>query len=281
MAPKLAITGSTGAVGGRVARLLSQEGFEQRLLIRRPGSAPDLPGATSALCPYDAPSAEALSGIDVLFMVSGTENEDRLRDHCRLVDAAASAGVRHIVYTSFYGAAPDATFTLARDHHATEQHIQQAGLEYTFLRDNFYADVMEFFVGDDGVIRGPSGDGRVALVARADVARVAAHVLAEPHAHSGTTYDLTGPKALTMSEVAATISAVRGRPVSFHDETVEEAYASRAVWNAPEWQNDAWVSTYTAIASGEVATVTDDVERVIGRRAMSLEDVLLERDPTS
>jgi len=129
-------------------------------------------------------------------------------------------------------------------------------------------------VGDDGVIRGPAGDGRAAMVARADVARVAAAVLLNPEAHADTTYDLTGPEELTLAEVAEKLSAHTGRAVSFHDETIPEAYASRAKWHAPGWQNDAWVSTYTAIAAGELAGATGDVERVTGRRPLSLDELL-------
>lgn len=70
------------------------------------------------------------------------------------------------------------------------------------------------------------------------------------------------------------MSHVVGRRITFHDETLEEAYESRASYPAPDWQVDAWVSTYTAIASGELAGVTDDVERLTGRAPMSLEQVL-------
>ncbi len=73
------------------------------------------------------------------------------------------------------------------------------------------------------------------------------------------------------------ISQVTGRPVSYHPETVEEAYASRAPYGAPDWQVDAWVSTYTAIAAGEVATVTSDVPDLTGHPATSLEQLLRAR----
>ena len=75
-------------------------------------------------------------------MVSAAESADRLDEHKAFVDAAAEAGVRHIVYTSFCAAAPDCTFTLGRDHYATEQHIRASGMDWTFLRDNFYLDFL-------------------------------------------------------------------------------------------------------------------------------------------
>lgn len=67
----------------------------------------------------------------------------------------ADAGMGDVVYTSFFGAAPDATFTFARDHWATEQHLIASGMNYTLLRNNLYLDLVLRFDADDGVIRGP------------------------------------------------------------------------------------------------------------------------------
>ena len=103
-------------------------------------------------------------------------------------------------------------------------------------------------------------------------------MLTDPSAHAGRTYSLTGPEELTLAEAAATMTRVLGREVTFEDETLEEAYASRAAYGVPGWQLDAWVSTYTAIAAGELAGVTGDVELLTGRSAMSLEDLLAGRD---
>jgi uncharacterized protein YbjT (DUF2867 family) len=219
-------------------------------------------------------SERALAGVEVLFMVSGAEAADRVQQHYNVVDAAAAAGVRHVVYTSFVAAAPDATFTLGRDHYATEQRILASGMTHTFLRDNIYLDFVPDMVGDDGVIRGPAGDGRAAMVARRDVARIAAAVLLDPAAHAGISYDVTGPEALSLSEIAEQLTAARGEPVSFHDETVPEAYASRERWGAPDWQVDAWVSTYLSIARGDLAAVSPDVERVTGQPPLSLAELL-------
>ena len=95
------------------------------------------------------------------------------------MDAAAEAGVRHVVYTSFHGAAADSTFTLGRDHFNTEEHIRAPAIGSTCLRDNFYLDFLPEMAGEDGVIRGPAGDGLVAAVSRDDVAACAAAVLAD------------------------------------------------------------------------------------------------------
>ncbi|MEY9952271.1 SDR family oxidoreductase [Leifsonia sp. EB34] len=275
----IAVTGVTGTVGRLAASELAEVGVPFRMLARSPERAPRFPDAEVVACTYaDGASVRvALEGVDTVLMVSAAENEQRLREHLSFVDAAADAGVRHIVYTSFFGAAPDATFTLARDHYATEERIKATGIAYTFLRDDLYLDFVEFMVGDDGVIRGPAGHGKAAMVARADVARVAATALRNPEQHRNVTYDLTGPEDLTMAQVAEKLTAHLGRAVSFHDETIEEAYASRKKWNAPQWQVDAWVSTYTAIAAGEFAGPSGDVERVTGRRPLSLDEFLSTR----
>ena len=274
--PRLAVTGATGHVGGAVARALAGRGIEQRLLVRSPERAPQLPRTVVRAGSYGDRTAaeEALAGVETLFMVSGSESADRRDQHFAFVDAAAAAGVRQVVYTSFANAAPNAIFTLVRDHYATERRIAESGMAYTFLRDNFYLDLMEPFAGDQRVIAGPADDGRVGMVARADVARSAAAVLLDPEAHAGSTYTLTGPEALTLTEAAERLTAARGRPFRFHNETLEEAYASRARYNAPDWQVEAWVTTYTAIAAGQLDVVTDDVERLTGRRPTSLAEYL-------
>lgn len=272
----LAVTGSTGVLGGMVARDLASRGVAQRLLVRDPSRAPVLDGAEVVRSDYgDAELARtSLEGVTTLFMVSAHESAERLEQHASFISAAADAGVEQIVYTSFVGASPDSTFTLARDHAATEQLIANAVASHTFLRDNFYLDFLPHMVGEDGVLRGPAGNGRVAAVAREDIARSAVSVLLDPAAHRDATYDLTGPEALTMTEVAATITRVTGRQVSFRDETLAEAYESRLKWPAPQWQYDAWVSTYTAIAAGEHERVSPDVERLTGRVPVSLTDFL-------
>ena len=276
----IAITGATGNIGGAVARALAADGTPFRMVVRDAARAPELPGADVAVATYaDAEAARAaFAGIDVLFLVSGAEARDRLDQHRTVIRAAADAGVRHVVYTSFQGAAADATFTLGRDHFWTEQAIRDTSMAHTFLRDSFYLDFVEDLVGEDGVIRGPAGEGAMAAVARADVARVATAVLREPSRHLDRTYDLTGPAAITLEQAASVVSEVRGRPVSYHRESLEEAYASRQRWQPEPWQADAWVSTYTAIADGSLRKVSGDVERVTGRPPMTLRQVLEARE---
>jgi NAD(P)H dehydrogenase (quinone) len=278
----VAVTGVTGGLGGRVARRLADRGARQRLVVRDPARAPELDGAEVTTGSYDDPEGlrRAFQGASVLFMVSASEDLNRRRLHANVVDAAADAGVERIVYTSFYGAAPECTFTFGRDHWHAEQHIKASRLRHTFLRDNLYIDFLALLVGPDGVIRGPAGDGRVAAVTRDDIADVAAVVLVDGGDHDGRTYDMTGPEALTMEEIAEELSRVTGRAITYHNETLEEAYASRAHYGAPDWEVAGWVTTYAAIANGDLDQVSGDVEAVGGHPPMSLAE-FLRRNPDS
>jgi uncharacterized protein YbjT (DUF2867 family) len=270
----IAVTGATGLVGGAVARGLAERGVAQRLVVREPARAPRFDGAeVSRAAAYgdgDAMRA-ALEGAETLFLVPAEESADRVTQHRAAIDAAVAAGVRRIVYLSFLGAAADATFTLARDHWATERHIRESGVRWTFPRMSLYLDFTVRMVGCDGVIAGPAGDGRAGMVTRADVADVAVALLLAD-GYDGAIYDVTGPEALTMGEIAATLGELTGKRITFKDETLAEARASRASYGAPAWQVDAWISTYTAIAAGELDVVTDTVQTLTGHPPASLAD---------
>jgi NAD(P)H dehydrogenase (quinone) len=275
-AATIAVTGATGGLGGRVARRLAGRGVAQRLVARDPGRAPELAGAEVVTGSYDDPEGlrRAFDGTRTLFMVSGSEAPDRRRLHANVVDAAVAAGVERVVYTSFFGAAPDCTFTFGRDHWHAEEHIKASGLRYTFLRDNLYIDFLPLMAGPDGVIRGPAADGRAALVARDDIADVAVAVLLGDGGHDGRGYDMTGPEALTLAEAAEELSRAAGRPIRYQPETLEEAYASRASYGAPDWEVDGWVTTYVAIANGDLERVSGDVAAVAGHPPMRLAEFL-------
>ena len=278
---KIAITGSSGHIGGMVARHLSARGLPLILPLRNPAKAPNLPACEARLFAYGdfELARQALSGVDVLFMVSAAESPTREQEHLTLVRAAA-AGVQHLVYLSFAGASASSTFTLARTHAATEAAIQQTAMRYTFLRDNFYSEMMATIANTDGIIAGPAGDGRVACVSQQDVAQAAANILAAiasgDDRHHNRSYTLTGSEALTFADIAAVLSEITGKPHRYHNQTLREAYASRErdYPETPAWQIEAWVSTYTAIAGGELATVSDDLPQLLGRAPRRFAEVV-------
>lgn len=93
-------------------------------------------------------------------------------------------------------------------------------------------------------------------------------------AHADVAYELTGPESITMAEAAARAGTAIGRPLSYQEESLDEAYASRRVWSTERWQLDAWVSTYTAIRDGEVDAVSGDVEKLTGHPARTIEQAI-------
>lgn len=270
----IAVTGCTGTVGKLVAHLLAERGVRQRLIARDPSRAPNVPNSDVARADYSDHQTivAALSGVDTVFFVSAHEDPARVQQHETVVAAMAEAGVRRVVYTSFLGAAPWASFTFAREHCATEHAMQQAGLSVTALRNTMYADLVPYLVGDDDVLRGPGGDGRVAWVAREDIARLAVETLCDD-THADNAYDVTGPQSLTLDETARVLSEMTGRSIRYHPETEEEARAWRK-HQAGEYFIDGWIGSYLGIATGELAVVSHTVEHVTGTRPKPLRELL-------
>ena len=271
---QIGVTGSTGQLGVRVATRLATLGQPQRLLVRNAARAPQLPGAEIIQASYeDGPSMKvALSEIKVLFLISGF-GPDRLGQHYSAIDAAVAAGVERIVYTSFLSAAPMATFTHAREHYLTEQRIRESGCRYTFLRPTFYLDRAPRWFSNEGIIQGPAGNGTITWVSRDDVADVAVAVLTTS-GHDGASYEISGTQALTLTHAAEEFSRATGITASYQPETIEEAKVSRAKFNPTDWELEAWVSTYVAIATGEMSVVSHTVEALTGHTPLTLADYL-------
>ncbi len=303
----LAVTGATGEIGSRIAFRLARLGLSHRLIVRDPARAPRLPGAEVARVESYCDSvgmAQALSGITTLFLVSARDRfgvahmsakqgvpvpaYDRLQQHIAAVNAAAEAGVKHLVYLSMMRAARDATFILAHDHFYTEEHIRAIGMPFTFLRASLYADNVPQCVSADDVIRAPAGEGRAAWVTRDNIADVAAAVMTGS-GHAGRTYNVTGPEALTMTETAECLSAAVGRKIVYQPQTAQEARTTRSTsrlekfeaerrmltgHGLDEYEVEVFVTHFLQIAMGDLAAVSDTVASLTGSAATSLSEYL-------
>lgn len=303
----IAVTGSTGQVGGRVAARLAKLGIAQRLIVRDLSRAPHLPGAEvmQASSYGDAIAmGRALKGIDTLFLVSAHDRfgilrkaalnkvtpppYDRAQQQIIAIDAAAAVGVRHIIYLSVINAAPDATFILAPDHFRTEEHIRALGMPFTLLRMNLYTDKVPEYVSAGDIIRAPAGEGRISWMTRDDLADVSVAVLTGK-GHEGHIYDVTGPEALTIAETAERLSAVIGRKITYQAQTPHEVRTLRnasrldrfeaerraiAGCGLSDYEVEVFVTHYMQIATGETANVSDTVSRLTGHPAQSLADYL-------
>jgi NAD(P)H dehydrogenase (quinone) len=302
-----AVTGSTGEIGRRVAEGLARRGLEQRLIVRDPARAPQLPGAgVACVSSYGDARAmgRALAGVETLFLVSAHDSigiihralmngepvpaHNRVQEHVAAVAAAAAVGVERIVYLSFVSPAPDATFVLAREHFHTEEYIRSTGLAFTFLRQSLYMDKVAQHVARSDVIRVPAGEGRVAWVSRDDVADSAIGVLTGT-GHDGRAYDITGPEALTMAETAERLTAALGRNITYEAQTPHETRTARNTSRMEEMEAarmaqtgqgltdqevEIWISHYLQIATGEAAKLSDAVPMLCGRPAESLTEYL-------
>lgn len=258
------VSGATGHVGGRAAELLVAKGLPVRLLVRDPLRAPRLAGAEIALGDYadDAAMDRALAGVETAFFVSAKAPPgEREKLHERAFAAAKRAGVGHVVYLSLQGAAPDSSYPYSRDHWRSERALKETGLPHTILRNGKYAEQILSMIGEDGAVRGPADDGRVAWITREDSARMVAAVLASP---PGGLLEVTGPDALTLDETMAILSSVVDRWLSFAEETPENTRGRALIKGEPEWKADLAAGEYLAIAQGEYERVTDAFQRFVG-----------------
>lgn len=237
---------------------------------------------------------EAFQGAEAVFMVSAMQvGEVRQAQHRNVIEAAKSAGVKRIVYTSFLGAGDPSinSFEIA-DHRFTEQLILASGLSWNFMRNSQYGDAMAenqaAIAISTGKSIGNTGDGRVAFITRDDVAAVAAALLAG-RGERNRAYDVTGPAAVSWRDVAAMITDISGVAVEVVDLTDEQMYAMWDALGVPReatgdfsrspvpWCSDGMVSLGRAIRLGQLSTVTNVVEELTGRRPRSLRELMVEK----
>src|SRR5690242_16655184 len=180
------------------------------------------------------------------------------------VDAAQNAGVQHIVKLSAIGAGSE-RFAVGEWHVANERHIRNSDLAFTFLRPNsFMQNFINYFPPRDGVIYLPWGNAKASFVDARDIAAVAVRALTN-EAHKNKTYTLTGPAALSIDEVARTLSHAAKREIKYVD--VPESAARDAMLDAgmAEWQVDLLMGLHAINKQGRWSTITSDVEEVTGR----------------
>lgn len=234
------ITGAHGALGSLVVRELA--GRDDVVLgTRTPRSAAE------RRVDFDDPSSLDLGGVATLLLISAGYGEDDvvLARHEAVIAAAEKAGVQHVVYTSLSGDGDHLSYALA--HRWTERRLARSPLTWTVLRNGLYAEFLAAVAAPtaDGTIVAPLGEGGLAAVARADLAEVAARVVAAPGAHAGKTYELVGERPLTGADLAKAIGGVyRPRSLAATREALHSA------GEALPFQVPMLVGTYSAIAGG-------------------------------
>lgn len=270
------VVGATGGIGSHLVPALQARGVRVRAMTRTPERAATLPeGVEPVLGDLNDPRAvaDALRGVDAVFLNTPSA-PDAAAVQTRFAERARHAGVRRLVLLSQYAARADSPVRFLRWHAEVESHVRALGLgEWTALRPNLFLQGLLGFAGmirTEGWFGAPIGDAAVSAVDTRDIADAAAVVLTEP-GHSGRTYTLTGPRAVTHAEIARALSEATGSEIAFAD-VPPDAFAASLRGMLPPWQADGLVEDYAHYARGEAAEVHTDVADLTGRPARDLTD---------
>ena len=281
-APTFLVTGAGGHLGRLVVEhLLAAKSGKVIAASRNPAKLADLAakGAETRHADFDDPASldAAFKGVDRLLIIStdalGVPGL-RQRQHKAAVAAAARARVGHVVYTSMLNPEPGSLIPFAPDHCETEQALTKSGLPHTILRVSWYAENLLRSLPSilsTGKWRSSAGEGRVANIARDDVARAAAAALAKA---PGGRFDLTGPELLTPRQIAAIVADVFGKRIEVVAVSDEQLLAGLVAAGVPKPFAELGVAFDANTRAGKVDLVSDAVAKLTGKPPTPLRDVL-------
>ncbi|TDC75658.1 NmrA family NAD(P)-binding protein [Streptomyces hainanensis] len=278
------VTGATGTIGRHLVGILGEMGAPFRALVRDEAGGRAL-GCEFVVGDLDEPASvvAALDGVDRLLLNSGgalpvAGPQPMVRQQTAAIDAAAAAGMSHLVKVSAWRPAPEAKLSV-RAHWEIEQHLASSDVPWSLLRPTGY--MQNFFTGEGGfaaadAVSGPYGAGRVAYIDARDIAACAAALLTGAHGTGGTggtgrAYPLTGPEALTHAEIAAKLG------VPFHDQPPAEAATQLRARGLPDWFVDDLLWLYADLAAGNLSEVTTTVHDLTGRPPRTFDAFLAAR----
>jgi len=277
------ITGAGGKLGKCVAAEIARLGAASstRLATRDPAklAACAAQGFEVVRTDYDdANSLEAaLPGTQTMLLMTGNGlTADRIRQDKASMDAAEKAGVQRIVYTSFVNPHRDSKYVWASVYAETEPYLKASGMEYTILRMCPYCSNLGLLIGQakaTGVFTIPGAEGRVAYVRHDDLGAATAAALLQS-SHKNKIYELTGSEAFDGAGVAGLLSQALGRDIVSGAASPEEFGAYLRSVHVPEFIIEGLLSSYSAAAAGEYASVSEDIKKLSGRAAGSLRDYI-------
>ncbi|MBC3538435.1 SDR family oxidoreductase [Rufibacter sediminis] len=274
------VTGATGTVGSATVKALSGLGANVRAGVRsliKGDSLKRLPGVDLVEMDFDRPEslAVAFTGVNAAFLITPF-TQDQVQMAQQLIDAAKAAGVRHVVRLSASGAEAEPGIQLGRWHRQAEEYIKSSGIPYTLLRPGSF---MQNFVHQyahsikqENAFYLPLGEGRVSYVDVRDIGEVAANILMNPEAHVNQVYTLTGPQALSGSEIAAIFSGVTGRTIRYVDVPEEAALNAMQQQGLPNWMTESLLELNAISKAGYSSGVTSDAPEVTGHPAHTFEN---------
>jgi uncharacterized protein YbjT (DUF2867 family) len=264
---------TAGKVGAEAARLLREQDVPVRVLVRDPDKAAAkslaAAGAEIAAGDLDAPASidAAMDGVATVVLVSPAVPAQELS----VVASAARAGVGHVVKATSKASA-DSPIARRRGQAEVEAGLAAAGIPHTLLRSNAYMQnvlALAPAIAAASSFGSAAGKGRAGMVDARDVAAVAARIAADPGAHAGQTYWLTGPELVSNYDVAAVLSKLLGRTVTYRELTFEENKDAMIRAGVPEPIAEMNAQAFSLTADGDAEWVTDDVPSILGHPARS------------
>jgi uncharacterized protein YbjT (DUF2867 family) len=281
------VIGGRSKIGSALIAELLERGEEVRALVRSSKSLNSFPAGVSTVTGDLADLVSlvrAMNEADSVFLLCGP-SKDEFWLNRNAIDAAESAEVRLLVRSSILGADPESPSTFQRDHGTVDEYLRDSLVENTILRPNlFLQNIPESTlpsIDPKGNFYINAADARISMVDTRDVAAVAAVALTEP-GHENQIYEVTGPEALSYSDVAKAIGELEGRTVTYVDAGDEDVRKAMRGAGMDEWFAGALVELYQEYrrsgVDGYASRVTDTVERITGRPARSLGALLEELD---
>ena len=262
----IVVTGATGNLGSELVEQLSLLDVPLRAVARDPAQAREVVGPEIELVKGDLAQPEsldaALAGAERLFLLCSSSREQVELETCA-IEAAARAGLSHVVKLSMLGADPRSPVPYRRWHGEVEQRLERSGIAYTHLRPTFFMQVTRGMLAPDGALYVPVGEGRIGWIDVRDVASAAVRVLTEA-GHERRAYDLSGPESLTFRDVAAKLSAATGLEIDHVDVPADTARDGMLSAGMPTWQVEASLALLALMREGGLDVTSDDYERIVG-----------------
>lgn len=275
----IAVTGANGKLGRLVIEKLKAKVAAESIvaLARTAKKAAEL-GVQAREADYARPETleKALTGVDTLLLISGTELGQRAAQHRNVIEAAKQAGVKRIVYTSLLHADRSLIKVLAEEHLATEADLKASGIPFTILRNGWYT---ENYTGSvpgavkGGAFLGSAKEGKISSAARADYAEAAAAVLAG-EGEEGRVYELAGDEAYTLSDLAAEVSRQTGREIPYKNLSEAEYAAALAAHGFPAPVAQMYAAFDTGAAAGSLFDDGRELSKLMGRPTTALATVV-------
>jgi NAD(P)H dehydrogenase (quinone) len=266
----LLVTGATGGLGHETidALLTTTPATEIAALVRDASKATDL-----AQRGVDVRQADYT---DYPALVKAFQGIDRVSQHRNVIDAAKEAGVKHLFYTSIQRSSDFVMPEVTESDLATEAYLKASGLAYTILHNGYYFEGLGYLIGTevpDSEIRVPAGEGKIAFVKRTELAAATAALLTS-EGHVNQHYTLTGSEAYSFHDVARELSALAGRPITYHNSEVAPYVAQKVAAGFPDFVATFFAQWGAAAEHGMLAKTDDTVELLLGRKPMSLREYL-------